>query len=96
MLPKGYTILGVCRASYHLGMMYLAGNGVEQSFVKARELFTQAESDKDALFQLGKMTIKGQGGKKSLSNGSTLIEKSAKLGNSDAKAYLKKCAGFDW
>ena len=78
---------------------FLLGMEIDQSFEEARELFQRAmdrnERKGGALFELGRMMIKGQGGAKSLGEGGTFIEKSAAKGNKDAIAYLARVDGFN-
>ena len=88
-------------AVFPLGNMYFYGYGVRQSFAEARRLYRIAADDgnDDALYALGRMTIKKQGSSKqgvtAGSEGMHMIEQACAMGNAAAEDYLARFMEFN-
>jgi hypothetical protein len=73
-----------------LAAKYAQGNGVEQSYQRARELFELAASQGDAcsLNHLGRMYFQGEGVEKSVERAKEYVVAAAGQGYADAQYYL--------
>ena len=75
-----------------IGYLYRDGNGVEQSYSKAKEWFEKAaeNGEKTAMFWIGYLYEKGNGVEQSYSKAKEWYKKSADLGCDSAIEALKR------
>src|SRR5262249_31451480 len=80
------------QAQWHLGELYLAGNGVPKNAKTALEWFGKSAAQGNALgqYSLGMAYLKGVGGSKDEKQGRALLQKAADQGLEEAKAALRK------
>lgn len=77
-------------AEYQLGLLYKDGKGIEQSYIKAFVLFSNAveQGNKDAEFELGLLYLKGQGVKQDYNMAHEFFSRLANQGNANGEYGL--------
>ena len=84
-------------AEYNLGMMYLNGIAVDESYADAASWFTKA-ADKDhigALYNLAVLYESGYGVDQSIDMAISLYRRAAELGDEDSKLAYRELTGDD-
>jgi len=86
------AVQGNIETQYHLGLMYLKGKGVHQSFVQAAQWFrTAAECGyADAQYHLGMRYEKGEGVLQDISQALVWYQKAANQGHIEAQEKIKQ------
>ena len=72
-------------AEYQLGLLYKGGKGIEQNYIKAFEMFSNAakQGNEDAEFELGLLYLKGQGVEQNSATAYEIFSRLASQGNTN-------------
>lgn len=83
---------GHAESDYHLGHMYITGEGVDQNYQSARQRFLQAgqEGHAASLFNIGYMYANGVGGAVDLAEARSYFEAAARQGRGEVAADARE------